>query len=90
MYIFLEFCSQAKIYACISLLILIYMTTKANEPTHYDTFILCIKAAIMISITFGINKLCLLGYKYISWLMAFVPHIITILYLINYSVSNVK
>ena len=85
MYVFLELCSQAKIYAAIGLLILLYLTIKNPENSRYDIIMLVVKAAIMIGITFGINKLCTTGYKYFSWLMAFVPHIITCLVLINYA-----
>ena len=87
MYIFLEFCSQAKLYAFISLLILLYMYVKKGDNTRSDLFWLAIKASIMIGITFGINQLCLTGYKYFSWLVAFIPHLITVLVLFNYSVS---
>ena len=85
MYIFLELCSQAKIYAGIGLLILLYMTIKNPENNRNDIIKLIIKAAVMLGITFGINKLCTTGYKYFSWLMAFIPHIITCLFLINIS-----
>ena len=88
MYIFLEFCSQAKVYAFIALLILMYMIIKKADNNRSDIFWLAIKASIMIAITFGINKLCQTGYKYFAWLMAFIPHAIVILFLINYSVSS--
>ena len=85
MYIFLELCSQAKMYAAIGLLILLYLTIKNPEHSRYDIIMLLVKASIMIGITFGINKLCTTGYKYFAWLMAFAPHIVTFLVLINYN-----
>jgi hypothetical protein len=88
MYVFLEFCTQAKIYAFISLFIMLYLVIKNPDTSRYDTFWLIIKAATFIGFTFAINKLCTLGYKYFAWLMAFIPHLIVILLLIN--VSNNK
>ena len=90
MYIFLEFCTQAKIYATVSLFILVYLTIKNADHTKYDIIMLTIKAALFIGMTFGINKLCTMGYKYFAWLMAFIPHTLIILVLINYSVGEVK
>ena len=85
MYVFLELCSQAKIYASIGLLILLYLILKNPENNRYDIIMLVVKASIMLGITFGINQLCTTGYKYFAWLMAFVPHIITCLVLINFA-----
>jgi hypothetical protein len=85
MYIFLELCTQAKIYAMVGLLILLYMIIKSNENTNADIIKLVIKAGVMIGVTFGINKLCTTGYKYIAWLLAFIPHIIVIMMLANHS-----
>jgi len=85
MYVFLELCSQAKIYAGIGILLLLYLTIKNPENSRYDIIMLVVKAAIMIGFTFGINKLCTTGYKYFAWIMAFVPHIIACLFLINYN-----
>ena len=83
MYVFLELCSPAKIYAAIGLLILLYLTVKNPENNRFDIIKLIVKASIMLGITFGINKLCTTGYKYLSWVLAFVPHIIACLFLIN-------
>lgn len=85
MYIFLELCTQAKIYATVGLLILLYMIIKSSENTNADIIKLVIKAGVMIGVTFGINKLCTTGYKYFAWLMAFIPHIIIIMMLANHS-----
>lgn len=88
MYIFLEFCTQAKAYVLVALLILLYMIIQKGEHNRYDIFWLIIKASIMISISFGVNGLCTSGYKQIAWLMAIIPHVIVILLLTNYSVSS--
>ena len=85
MYIFLELCTQAKIYAMVGLLILLYTIIKSSENTNADIIKLVIKAGVMIGVTFFINKLCTTGYKYISWLLAFIPHIIIIMMLANHS-----
>ena len=85
MYIFLELCTQAKIYATVGLLILLYMIIKSSENTNADIIKLVIKAGVMIGVTFGINKLCTTGYKYFAWLLAFIPHIIIIMMLANHS-----
>ena len=85
MYIFLELCTQAKIYATVGLLILLYMIIKSSENTNADIIKLVIKAGVMIGVTFLINKLCTTGYKYIAWLLAFIPHIIIIMMLANHS-----
>jgi hypothetical protein len=90
MYIFLEFCTQAKIYAIISLFILLYLIVKKSQHKHTDIIILAVQAAFFIGMTFGINKICTMGYKYFAWLIAFIPHILIILVLINYSVGEVK
>jgi hypothetical protein len=84
MYIFLELCSQAKLYTAIALLLLLYSVIKNPEHTRYDIAMLSIKAAVFIGWTFALNKLCTTGYKYIAWLGAIVPHLIYILFLINF------
>ena len=83
MYVFLELCSQAKIYAYIGLMILLYIVIKNPDNSRYDIALLLLKASVFVAFTFAINKLCSTGYKYIAWIAALVPHIITILVLIN-------
>jgi hypothetical protein len=85
MYIFLELCSQAKIYAFIALLLLCYIVIKNPENSRYDIALLFLKASAFIAWTFAINKLCSTGYKYIAWIAAIVPHLIYILLLMNLS-----
>ena len=85
MYIFLELCTQAKIYAVLGLLILLYSIIKNPENTRSDMALLVLKAAIFIGWTFFISKLCVTGYKYVAWLAAFIPHLIYILVLMNFS-----
>jgi hypothetical protein len=83
MYIFLELCSQAKLYAVVALLILLYTVIKNAQFTRYDILFICLKAAAFVGWTFALNKLCLSGYTYIAWLAAIIPHVIYIFLLIN-------
>lgn len=84
MYVFLELCSQAKLYAIIAILLLLYSIIKNPEHSRRDMVILLIKAAVFIGLTFGLNRLCIAGYKYIAWLAALIPHLIYVLCLINF------
>ena len=84
MYVFLELCTQAKLYATIALLLLLYMIIKNPDNTRYDIALLLLKASTFIAFTFAINKLCVTGYKYVSWIAAIIPHIIYILFLVNF------
>ena len=79
MYLFLEFCTQAKLYAFIAVLLLLYLVIKNPENSRYDIALLILKTATFIGWTFALNKLCTAGYKYIAWIGAIVPHIIYIL-----------
>ena len=83
MYVFLEFCAQAKVYAVLALFILLYSVIKTPEISNYDITMLIIKAVIMICVTFGINKLCTKGFKYVAWLVAIIPHVIILLFMVN-------
>jgi hypothetical protein len=84
MYVFLELCQQAKLYAVIATLLLLYSVIKNPEHSRRDMVILLIKAVVFIGWTFALNKLCTSGYKYIAWLAALVPHLIYVLFLINF------
>jgi hypothetical protein len=79
----MEFCSPAKIYAFIAFLLLLYSTIKNPDNTAYDIAFLLLKAAIFIGWTFALNKFCNLGYKYLAWIAALVPHLIYILVMIK-------
>jgi hypothetical protein len=85
MYVFLEFCTAAKMYAFVGLLLLCYIVIKNPENNRYDIAFLLIKATVFIGWTFAVNKLCSTGYKYISWVAAIIPHLIYILFLMNFS-----
>ena len=85
MYIFLEFCAQAKLYAIVALLILLYLVIKSSDMKTADIVFLGLRAAAFIAWSFAINKMCLSGYRYIAWLAAIIPHIIYIFVLINVS-----
>jgi hypothetical protein len=85
MYVFLQLCAQAKLYAVIAIIILLYIVTKNPDNSRSDIALLLLKASTFIGFTFAINKLCVLGYKYISWLAAIIPHIIYILVLVQVS-----
>ena len=61
MYVFLELCSQAKIYAYIGLMILLYIVIKNPENSRYDIALLLLKASVFVAFTFAINKLCSTG-----------------------------
>jgi hypothetical protein len=83
MYIFLELCPPAKIYAGIAVILLLYIVIKNPENSRYDIALLLLKASTFIGWTFALNKLCATGYTYIAWLAAIIPHIIYVLVLIN-------
>jgi hypothetical protein len=85
MYIFVEFCSQAKIYSVIALLILLHSVIQSPDFKGYDMVFFILKAVVMIAFTFLINKLCVMGFKYMAWLAAFIPHIIYILAFMKFS-----
>lgn len=85
MYVFLQLCTPAKLYAAVAVLLLLYSVIKNSEVTKYDIVMLCIRAAVFVSWTFVLNRLCLSGYRYIAWLAALIPHIIYIFVLINVS-----
>ena len=83
MYIFLELCSQAKVYAFIAVFLLLYIVIKNPDNTRYDIALLLLKASTFIGWTFALNKMCTTGYKYVAWLAAIVPHLIYILVLMT-------
>jgi hypothetical protein len=83
MYVFLELCSPAKLYAFIAVLLLLYTIIKSPDNTRYDIALLLIKASIFIGLTFALNKLCSSGYKYIAWIVAIVLHLIYVLLLMK-------
>lgn len=83
MYIFLELCSPAKLFAFVAVLLLLYIVIKNPENTRYDIALLLLKVSTFIGWTFALNKLCGSGYTYIAWIAAVVPHLIYILLLIN-------
>ena len=85
MYIFMELCSQAKLYAFIAVIILLYIIIKNPDNSRYDIAILGLKTSTFIGWTFLINKMCLNDYKYIAWLAAIVPHIIYVLVIMNFN-----
>ena len=72
-FIFMEFCKPAKVYLVIALITLIYYVTD-NE----DFIWIFLKAALFISWSFLINKLCTSDLKSIAWLMAIIPQILFI------------
>ena len=82
MYVFLELCSQAKLYAIIAILLLLYSVIKNPEHSRRDMIILLIKAVVFIAWTFALNLMCSSGYKYVAWLAVIIPHIIYVLCLI--------
>ena len=84
MYVFLELCQPAKLYASFAILLLLYSVIKNPEHSRHDMVILFIKAAVFIGWTFALNRLCITGYKYIAWLAAFIPHLIYVFCLINF------
>lgn len=67
MYLFMEFCSAAKVYLLISILILLYNIIQDNESKLY----IAVSIVIYIAISFGLNKICSLGYKTIIWFLVF-------------------
>ena len=83
MYIFLELCPQAKLYASFAVLLLLYIIIKNQENSRNDVALLLLKTSIFIAWTFALNKMCVSGYKYIAWIAAIVPHIIYVLVLVN-------
>ncbi len=85
MYIFLQLCAPAKLYAAVAVLLLLYAVIKNAEFTSYDILMLCLRAAAFVGWTFALNLICSSGYKYVAWLAAVIPHIIYIFLLINLS-----
>ena len=71
MYVFLDFCQPAQLYAVISFLTLLYFVVKKVDAIWFF-----VKAVIFIAWVFALNKMCKEGYKPIAWLMAIIPHII--------------
>ena len=82
MYIFLELCYQAKLYAFIAVFLLLYIVIKNPNNTNFDIAMLLLRAALFIAWTFVLNRLCSTGYRYVAWLAAIIPHIIYFLVLV--------
>ena len=80
----MQLCMQAKFYALISFLLILYIIIKNPETNRYDIIILIIKVVVFISWTFVLNKMCNAGYKYFAWAAAIVPHLIYILVIMNF------
>jgi len=81
MYVFLDFCQPAQLYAVISFLTLLYFVI-----IKVDLIWLFIKAIIFIIWIFVLNRMCKEGYKPIAWVLAVVPHLIFLIVTIKQNV----
>jgi hypothetical protein len=81
MYVFLDFCQPAQLYAVISFLTLLYFVI-----IKVDLIWLFIKAIIFIIWIFVLNRMCKEGYKPIAWVLAIVPHLIFLIVTIKQNV----
>jgi len=81
MYVFLDFCQPAQLYAVISFLTLLYFVI-----IKVDLIWLFVKAIIFITWIFVLNRMCKEGYKPIAWVLAVVPHLIFLIVTIKQNV----
>jgi len=81
MYVFLDFCQPAQLYAVISFLTLLYFVI-----IKVDLIWLFVKAIIFIIWIFVLNRMCKEGYKPIAWVLAVVPHLIFLIVTIKQNV----
>lgn len=73
-FVFMKFCSPAKVYLVLALFTLLYFVS-----VEQGLIWLVIKAIIFIAWAFLLNKLCTSGNKAIAWLLAIVPQFIYLL-----------
>ena len=73
-FVFMKFCSPAKVYLMIALLTLLYFVS-----VEQGLIWLVIKAILFIGWAFLLNKLCTSDNKAIAWLLAIVPQFIYLL-----------
>jgi hypothetical protein len=77
--LFMKFCSPAQLYLLISFFILLYFIIRNTNSLWY----IGISALIFIAVTFGLNKLCDMGFKSIAWLLAIFPPAIYLLFIVG-------
>ena len=83
MYVFLDFCAPAKLYAIIAFLTLLYYIV-----IQTSVFWVCIKALIFIAWVFALNKMCKKGFTPIAWLLSIIPHIIYLICTVKQKVKT--
>jgi hypothetical protein len=67
-FVFMDFCKPAKFYLIFALLTLMYYAS-----TNQAFIWIILKGLLFIIWGFLLNKLCVMEYKAISWLMAIIP-----------------